>query len=284
MPEEMHQIAITGGKGGTGKSTFAILLASRLLKQGKKVVLYDADVECPNDYLLLNSPLEEGDPVFALYPEIDADKCTLCGKCVEKCRFNALYQLKDSPPELEKNMCNGCGLCWEVCPENAIKPVEEACGASYVSEITKDFFLITGKSDAGVEGTSSIVSEVRNRAVELANKVGADYLLVDTAAGTHCNVINGLLGSELAYVVTEPTPLGSHDSRQILKVLKIIGVKAEIVLNKEGVSSDSGIVELSKDLKTKIRYKIPYSEELVRAYSNGNLIGLDFIKEYLSEE
>ena len=38
-------IASTGVKGGVGKSTFAILLAYKLSNQGKKVILYDADVE-----------------------------------------------------------------------------------------------------------------------------------------------------------------------------------------------------------------------------------------------
>jgi MinD superfamily P-loop ATPase len=50
----MQKIAITGGKGGTGKSTVAILMANKFAKEGKKVLLCDCDVECPNDYLLLS--------------------------------------------------------------------------------------------------------------------------------------------------------------------------------------------------------------------------------------
>ncbi len=52
--EKIKKIAITGGKGGTGKSTFSVLLANKLIKQGHRVALVDVDVECPNDYLLLN--------------------------------------------------------------------------------------------------------------------------------------------------------------------------------------------------------------------------------------
>ncbi len=51
--EKLKTIAITGVKGGTGKSTFAVLFANQLAKEGKKVVLTDCDVECPNVHLLV---------------------------------------------------------------------------------------------------------------------------------------------------------------------------------------------------------------------------------------
>ncbi|GAG49117.1 unnamed protein product, partial [marine sediment metagenome] len=71
------KIGITGGKGGTGKSTIATALAFELAKSQKssisdeskisegleiskkfqsknKVLLIDADVDCPNDHLILS--------------------------------------------------------------------------------------------------------------------------------------------------------------------------------------------------------------------------------------
>ena len=52
---KIKKIAITGGKGGTGKSTVSILLANKLRNENKKVILVDCDVECPNGYLLLKT-------------------------------------------------------------------------------------------------------------------------------------------------------------------------------------------------------------------------------------
>ena len=73
----MKKIAITGGKGGTGKSTVAILTAVDFLKKGKKVVLVDCDIECPNDYLLvgeeLNKPRKK---IYAEFPKLNKNKCT----------------------------------------------------------------------------------------------------------------------------------------------------------------------------------------------------------------
>ena len=61
----MMTIGITGGKGGTGKSTVAILLANQYFQEGQKVILVDSDIECPNDYLLLGQVL--GKPVEKTY-------------------------------------------------------------------------------------------------------------------------------------------------------------------------------------------------------------------------
>ncbi len=49
-----------------------------------------------------------------------------------------------------------------------------------------------------------------------------DYVIIDTAAGTHCPVISALLGSDYAFAVTEPTPLGAHDLDLILTLTKKI--------------------------------------------------------------
>ena len=40
----MHVVAVTGGKGGVGKTNIAVNLAVALSKLGKDVVLFDADL------------------------------------------------------------------------------------------------------------------------------------------------------------------------------------------------------------------------------------------------
>jgi len=53
---------------------------------------------------------------------VDADLCTGCETCIERCQFGAL-----SVPEdvcvVDTKRCIGCGVCAIVCPESALEIV-----------------------------------------------------------------------------------------------------------------------------------------------------------------
>ena len=266
----MKKIASTGTKGGVGKSTFAILLAYKLSKN-KKVVLCDCDVECPNDYLILNQKLKNPTKIHQQYPVLDKKKCIKCGLCSKTCRENAIFWIKDKYPVFIYDLCTACGACMIVCPKSAIKTKKEKSGESFTNKINNNFWLFTGRSKAGITETGPIVSEVKNRAIKFAEKKKADHIIFDTAPGTHCSVIQALLNVDKAYAVTEPTPLGAHDLSLILELLKKLKVSSEIVLNKADVGNKKLIEDIAKKFRTKISIEIPYSEELVKAYCEKDL-------------
>ncbi|KYH40119.1 MAG: hypothetical protein AYL32_013300 [Candidatus Bathyarchaeota archaeon B26-2] len=270
----MRLIASTGGKGGTGKSTFAVLLSLKLSNQGMRILLCDCDVECPNDHLLLGKKLRESEPIYQSFPELDTDKCSRCGTCSKVCRENAILWIKGKIPIFFEDLCNGCGACWIACPQNAIGTKKKVVGETFTTEIKDNLWLVTGMSELGVTETGLVVKEVKKRALKLAEKVGADVLIVDTAPGTHCNVIQALLGCEKAYVVTEPTPLGAHDAGLILKLLDIMEIQSEIVLNKADVGDRRVIEKIAGKYGVPITLEVPYSERLIRAYSEGKLGGV----------
>jgi len=275
---KLAKVAITGGKGGVGKSTVSILLANKLRRQGKRVVLADLDVECPNDYLLLGQTLEKPKgKTYAQFPKLDKEKCQKCGLCVSKCRSNAIFQSPGQYPVFIHELCSGCGLCWHLCPYGAIKIEKKVIGEIFENKVDDSFYLVTGRSMGVVEETGPIVTETKNYALKLAKKIKADYLLVDTSVGMHCGVIRALLDSDLAYAVTEPTPLGAHDLKLILELLKTVKIPTKIVLNQADLGKSKLIEEIAEENKVEIKYRIPYSKKLVGAYSKGRLQEIDIL-------
>jgi len=291
MARRIKTIAITGGKGGTGKSTVSVLIANKLSKEGKKVILCDCDVECPNDYLLLGQKFSKPvKKIYAEFPELNKAKCQKCGLCAKTCRSNAIFQAPGKYPIFIKDLCSGCGACWIVCPYGAIKPKKEEIGKIYLNKISNfqfpisnefpisNFQLVTGIAESGLEETGPVVAQTKKFALGLAKKIKADFILFDTAAGTHCPVISALLDCDFAYAVTEPTPMGAYDLDLILDLCQKLKVPAKIILNQADLGNKTKIEQVAQKYKMKIEKEIPYSKKIVEAYSKGKL--LDITQNY----
>lgn len=274
----MKKIAISGGKGGVGKSTFSIMLANKLAKNGEKVILADCDIECPNDYLLLEQKLGKTvRKVYAQFPKLNRKKCRKCGYCVSKCRSNAIFQPPGGYPVFINELCSGCSLCWQICPYRAIEVEKKVVGEIFENKVGSNLWLVTGQSVGIVDETGPIVTKSKEYVFDLASRIKADYVLFDTGVGMHCGVIRAIIGADLGYAVTEATPLGGHDLRLILDLFKILGVPGKIVVNQFDLGKMTIIEKISKEKKVEISDKIPYSEKLVMAYSEGKLAKVDLL-------
>ena len=78
----MVVIAVTGGKGGTGKTLVAVNL-SVLLAENEKTLLVDLDADNPCIPSFLDVELSKIGEVRSFKPVINTDKCTLCGECAK---------------------------------------------------------------------------------------------------------------------------------------------------------------------------------------------------------
>jgi len=272
-------IAITGGKGGTGKSTVATALAYELAKKNK-VLLVDADVDCPNDHLILGIERKEIKTVYQRIPKFDFSKCIKCGLCGTVCKTNALVSIKQIDPIFMQQQCNGCGACFIKCPTKAISWNKKEIGWIYQGKKDKMDFL-SGELKINEPVSEIVVSNLKDM---LENKKeDYDYILLDTAAGTHCDVIAVLDYAEMAFAVTEPTPLGKHDVELILKLLIMLKKKKKIILNRADIGNKKLIEELAKKYNTKITAEIPYSKDIIKAYSNAVPIKSEAIKKIIRE-
>ncbi len=260
------KIAVTGGKGGTGKSTVATALAVELSKYGN-VLLVDADVDCPNDHLLLDMERKEVSEVETMIPEFNERKCKKCGRCSEVCKENAIVQVQDKYPILSEDQCTGCRACMFACPFDAISPSKQTIGKIYESEGIVD--MVSGEMDAGVEESSLVVNALKKH---VEKKSGYDYVVVDTAAGTHCPVISALVDVDLGIAVTEPTPLGEHDLNLILELMDKLEVESKVVVNRSDIADNTGVKEVSERWKVPVIAMIPYSKDIERDYAQGKPI------------
>jgi len=68
----------------------------------------------------LNAPVRTVSSNFEIV--IDAEVCTSCGECVEKCQMDAIA-LEGDAAELNRDRCIGCGVCVHFCPSGALSLV-----------------------------------------------------------------------------------------------------------------------------------------------------------------
>jgi MinD superfamily P-loop ATPase len=71
-------ISVASGKGGTGKTTFAVNLAKSI---GQDICYIDADVEEPNGYIFLKPEFVKEEKVSVMLPKWKKDRCNNCGMC-----------------------------------------------------------------------------------------------------------------------------------------------------------------------------------------------------------
>ncbi|MFA4700243.1 P-loop NTPase [Pyrococcus kukulkanii] len=262
------QIAISGGKGGTGKSTVAINVAVELAKRFK-LILADLDVEAPNDHLLLGVELQNEEEVNQFMPKFDYSKCIKCRKCAEVCEEHAIITLKDGTPFLMPTLCSGCRACEIVCPvPGAIQEGSRLIGHTYVTPTPYGFTLVTGKLREGEERSMPLVVAAKKR----LKNFDYELLIVDTAAGTGNTVSKAIEGSQLLIAVTEPTPLGIHDTELILQLGKLMGIETWVVINRADLGDVNEVYERAERYNAKVIAEIPYSENIVKTYVSGTPI------------
>ena len=275
-------IGVTGGKGGTGKSTIATALAFELQKKNK-VLLVDADADCPNDHLILGIKRKLVKKVYQRIPKWDFEKCTKCGLCGNVCKTKAIVAIKRKYPIFIQQQCNGCGACLVKCPVNAISWDKKVIGYVYKGK-KKGITLVSSELQINEPLSEFVVNSVKDFLERKKNDF--DYIIVDTAAGTHCDVISALQGCDFAIAVTEPTPLGAHDLELIMKLITKLKIPFEVIVNMYQKKNEGLVKKILNKYNKRILAKIPYKKEIMEAYSKGKPIqdkSIDKIIKYIKK-
>jgi len=281
------RIVVASGKGGTGKTTVATSLALVAAELGA-VRLMDRDVEAPNAGLFLDPVWEKRKEVGLLIPQVDEATCTFCGKCAEVCQFHAIAVIGKKTlvfPEL----CHGCGSCTLVCPEGAISEKLDVMGVLAGGPTAHGIDFAQGEMNIGEPMAVPIIRELKKwepvslrgtkqsqpMEDEIASGKNAprnDILEIrDAPPGASCPVVESIRGADFVLLVTEPTPFGLHDLKQVAGVVKELGLPAGVIVNRDGIG-DNAVQDYCDDNDIPILMRIPMDRQVAEGIAQGHTL------------
>ncbi len=233
----MKEIVVISGKGGTGKTSLVASFAAL----AEKKVLADCDVDAADLHLVLDPKIGyREDFSGGKKAKIIIDECIACGKCEEVCRFEAI-SYPDSEncdiPCVNPIFCEGCGVCVRVCPVEAISFDDVINGEWYVSS-TNHGPMVHARLGMAEGNSGKLVTIVRNKAREIAEKEGLDFIIVDGSPGIGCPVIASITGADLVLIITEPTLSGQHDLLRASELAAHFRIPTLVCINKWDLNPD----------------------------------------------
>jgi MinD superfamily P-loop ATPase len=264
------KIAIASGKGGTGKTTIATNLAVSLSRAGRQVQYLDCDVEEPNGHIFLKPHIERVEEVSVGVPEVDAGKCTGCGRCGQLCQYSAIICIQKHVLTFDQ-LCHSCGGCMAVCPESAITERQRRIGVAEYGAVDGVAFG-HGKLDIGAIQTPALIRHVKRGVKKDA------AVILDAPPGTSCPVIEAVKGTDVVLLVTEPTPFGLSDLELAVGMVRSLGLPFAVIINRCDVGDDS-VEQYCQREAIDIAMKIPNDRKIAEAYSRGTMM-VDVRPEY----
>ena len=264
----MKAIVVISGKGGTGKTSLAASLA---FLSGEETVVADCDVDAADMHLLLSPDFGHREDFFSgQLAVIDSEICTLCGLCMEKCRFDAI-ETNGSGYFVKTIDCEGCGYCARICPVEAISMKDQLAGEFYISTTRINNTLVHAKLAPGAENSGKLVAKVKKEARRMAEKENKKYVIGDGSPGIGCPVISSLSGADFVVIVTEPSVSGIHDMKRVYELVRKFDIKTSCIINKHDLNPEitGQIMDYIESESIVHLCNIPYSSAFTDAITRG---------------
>ena len=127
--------------------------------------------------------------------------------------------------------------------------------------------LVHARLGIGEENSGKLVTAVRKKASEIAEKETMDLIIIDGPPGVGCPVMASLAGVDMILAVSEPTLSGRHDLNRILDLADHFKIPARVCINKydinHGITED--IERSCQDRGSEVVSKLPFDRCVVDA-------------------
>ena len=259
-------MVVISGKGGTGKTSLIAAFASL----AKSKVLCDADVDAADLHLIMHPRIFMcADFKSGHTADIDKNRCTECGLCLDLCRFSAI----SDDFKVNRIDCEGCGVCLYFCPEKAIDFPENTCGEWFNSD-TRFGPMVHARLGIAEENSGKLVTLVRQESKRLADEKNLDLILTDGPPGVGCPVIASIGGASAVLIVAEPTLAGIHDMERVVQLANHFKVPAMVCVNKFDLNPDltRDIENFAADEGLCCLGRIPFDPIFTKAMVQGQTI------------
>lgn len=253
-------ISVASGKGGTGKTTVAVALASA----AGYCNFYDFDVEAPNSDIFLKPDINHYQKVLVKYPYFIKKDGVSFKACSDFCHFNAIASFNEDYIFFEE-LCHGCGGCILVGPEGHVREKEVEVGTISKGFKSPGIYFFMGNLKPKSMRTSNIQADLE-KMIDTSQLV-----IIDSPPGNSCSMVNAVKNSNYCILVTEPTPYGLSDLKISIEVLKNLNIKFGIIINRDGIGNKE-LEEFCKQNNYKILLKIPNDISIAKIYSKGGTL------------
>ena len=186
--QNMKEIAVISGKGGTGKTSivasFAALASSIDSRQTRNAVLADCDVDAADLHLLLAPTVLQREEFRCGHEAVILqENCIGCGACLARCRFGAVKRVEAAETSGyvgdAGKACRQCDDgCSRACPSQfaeMIRAMRETCLTA-----NREHFLIdlTACGGCGV-----CVTQCPVKAIDFPERVSGEWFISETRFG-----------------------------------------------------------------------------------------------------
>jgi MinD superfamily P-loop ATPase len=163
-------------------------------------------------------------------------------------------------------LCHGCGSCTQNCPTKAISEEEKTIGS-----------LQQGTTPLGIKHYMGMLTVSEPMPTPIIHQLKrleddqAEVTILDSPPGASCAVVATIYDVDYVVLVTESTPFGLHDLKQMLGILEKIGTPAGIIINRDGIG-DNRVEHFIKYTPYPLLMKIPYHNEIAVGLASGKLL------------